>query len=65
MLIVIEIEIEIFGIVGCLDRLDGIRRMPSCLRVILTLAHRVQKTARGLTDTTHDVHTSSRTQAGF
>ena len=35
----IEIGIGKSGIIGNLDRLDGIRRMPSYLLVVLPLAH--------------------------
>lgn len=42
----IEIGIGRFEIIGSLDRLDGIRRMPSYLLVILPLAHRGGNTRR-------------------
>jgi hypothetical protein len=62
----IEIGIGTFGIIGNLDRLDGTRRTPSYLLAVLPISSSsVNVRGEGLTNTTHDVHTSSRTQAGF
>jgi hypothetical protein len=66
IVMLIEIEIGRLGIVEHLVRLGGIHRSPSYLQVILPISPSFANSrGTGLTDSTHYVHTSSRTEAGF